>query len=80
MSWGQKKGRRGQIINGGSCRGGGGVKTRRDKRRSGQVSVDFSGRMERRGECIGDRRRGEEARDHQWELMKGGGGLENQKG
>ncbi len=49
--------------------GGGGWKNQRDKARSGQVSMDFIGRTERRGGCVGDRRRGEEAR---W-LMKGGG-------
>jgi hypothetical protein len=38
--------------------------------------MDFSRRTERRGGCVGDRRRGEEARDHQWGLMKGGRGGE----
>jgi hypothetical protein len=48
---------------------------RRDKGRSGQVSKDFNGMTERRGGCVGDRRRGEEARSSKGAYERAGKGV-----
>jgi hypothetical protein len=58
---------------------GGEWKTIRDNRRSGQVTMDFNGRTERRGGCVGDKRRGEEARSSMGAHERGGR-VEDQKG
>ncbi len=59
MCRGQKKRRRGQRSSMGAHERGAGWRSRRDKGRSDQVSMDFSGRMEWREGCVGDRRRRE---------------------